>query len=75
MQNRLPRRLRPVVEDVTEVAAAGRADTSMRAMPWLRSSRVSTASSSEGSTKLGQPEPESYFASERKSSVPHPAQR
>jgi len=44
-------------------------------MPWLASIRVSTAAASAGSTKLGQPEPESYFASERKSSAPQPAQR
>ena len=65
-------RLRPVVEHVPEVAAACRADDLLRAMPWLMSSRISTASSSAGSTKLGQPEPESYFASDRKSSVPQP---
>ena len=34
-----------------------------------------TLSRFAGSTKLGQPEPESNFASDRKSSAPQPAQR
>jgi hypothetical protein len=34
-----------------------------------------TLSSDAGSTKLGQPVPESNFASERKISLPQPAQR
>ena len=42
-----------------------------RRIPWLSSTSVSTASSSVGSKKLGQPEPESNFACERKSSAPH----
>ena len=49
--------------------------TSVRIIPWLESTCVSTLASDAGSTKLGQPEPESNFASERNSSVPHPAQR
>ncbi len=49
--------------------------TSVRTMPWLRSTRFSTESSEDGSTKLGQPEPEWNFASDRNSSAPHPAQR
>jgi hypothetical protein len=36
---------------------------------------VTTLSSAAGSTKLGQPVPESNFASERKTSAPQPAQR
>ena len=44
-------------------------------MKKLRSSSVSTASSAAGAKKLGQPEPESNFSSERNSSEPHPAQR
>ena len=49
--------------------------TSVRTIPWLVSTCVSTLESDAGSTKLGQPEPESNFASDRKSSVPQPAQR
>jgi hypothetical protein len=49
--------------------------TSVRVMPWLVSVSVTTLSRPAGSTKLGQPEPESNFASERKSSAPQPAQR
>src|SRR2546423_4525211 len=41
----------------------------------LLSSLVSTASSLVGSKKAGQPQPESYFASARKSSAPQPAHR
>ena len=40
-----------------------------------RSGRVSTASATFGSVKLGQPVPESNFVSEEKSSAPQPAQR
>jgi len=49
--------------------------TSVRIMPWLASTSVSTLSSEAGSTKLGQPEPEWNFASERNNSLPQPAQR
>ena len=49
--------------------------TSVRIIPWLVSVSVTTLSSAAGSTKLGQPVPESNFASERKSSAPQPAQR
>ena len=49
--------------------------TSVRIIPWLLSSRSSTASASAGSVKLGQPLPESNFASDRNSSAPQPAQR
>ena len=49
--------------------------TSVRTIPWLVSVLVTTLSSDAGSKKLGQPEPESNFASERKSSAPQPAQR
>ena len=49
--------------------------TSVRVIPWLLSVSVTTLSSSVGSTKLGQPVPESNLSSERKSSAPQPAQR
>ena len=49
--------------------------TSVRCMKKLRSSSVSIASAPAGAEKAGQPQPESYFASERKSSAPQPAQR
>jgi len=44
-------------------------------MPWLVSTSSSTESSEAGSTKLGQPDPEWNFASERKSSAPQPEHR
>lgn len=44
-------------------------------MPWERSSRSSTASATAGSVKLGQPVPESNFASELNSSAPQAAHR
>ena len=40
-----------------------------------RSVSVATASGSAGAKKLGQPVPDSNFASERNSSAPQPAQR
>jgi hypothetical protein len=40
-----------------------------------RSFLVATEAGSAGAKKLGQPVPESYFASDRKSSVLQPAQR
>ena len=49
--------------------------TSVRIIPWLTSLSVATASGSAGSTKLGQPLPDSYLASERKSTVRQPTQR
>jgi hypothetical protein len=48
--------------------------TSVRIIPYERSSWKSTFSAFIGSEKLGQPEPESNFVSELKSSIPHPAQ-
>jgi hypothetical protein len=44
-------------------------------MPWLRSTRSSIASGLTGSQKLGQPEPESYLVSERKSGASQATQR
>jgi hypothetical protein len=44
-------------------------------MPKLRSSSVVTESSETGVQNEGHPLPESYFSSERKSAVLHPAQR
>jgi len=49
-------------------------ETSVRAMPWLWSVSVSTASSLTGSQKLGQPVPESYLVAERKRVAPQAAQ-
>ncbi len=49
--------------------------TSVRRIPHERSSRVSTASATFGSVKLGQPVPESNFVPASKSSAPQPAQR
>ena len=49
--------------------------TSVRTMPWLVSVRVRTASRAMGSVKLGQPLPESYLVSLRKSSASHTMQR
>ena len=48
---------------------------SVRVMNSDRSVSVATASGSAGAKKLGQPVPDSNFASERNSSVPQPAQR
>src|SRR4051794_33181408 len=48
--------------------------TSVRTMPNVVSVSSSTLSSVAGAEKAGQPHPESYFASELKSSAPHPAQ-
>ena len=75
MQNRFPVGCGPSSKTWPRCPPQVAQTTSSRTMPWLVSSRVSTASSSAGSTKLGQPEPESNFASERNSSAPHPAQR
>src|SRR5215213_10067512 len=47
--------------------------TSVRTMPWLVSASVLTLSSSAGALKLGQPHPESNFASELNSSLPQAA--
>src|SRR6266516_8151123 len=47
--------------------------TSVRIIPWLMSRSSSTASSPVGAENAGQPQPESYFSSELKSSAPHPA--
>ena len=47
----------------------------MRTIPWLTSRSSSIASSLAGAKNAGQPQPESYFVSELKSSVPQPAQR
>src|SRR5687767_1200927 len=49
--------------------------TSTRRIPKVRSSCVATLLSETGAQKLGHPLPESYFVSEEKSSVPHPAHR
>src|SRR3954465_1436105 len=49
--------------------------TSVRTIPSEWSSTVSTASATAGSVKLGQPVPESNFASEENSSAPQAAQR
>ena len=43
-------------------------------MPWLRSTFSAMASSETGWKKEGQPVPESYFASERKSGLPQQTQ-
>ncbi len=48
--------------------------TSVRLIPELRSVSVTTLSRPVGSTKLGQPEPESNFAPEWNSSSPQPPQ-
>ena len=48
---------------------------SVRTMPNELSDSYSMAPSAAGCQKLGQPEPESYFVSEAKSSAPQPAQR
>ncbi len=48
---------------------------SVRLMNQERSVSVATASGFAGAKKLGQPVPDSYFASDRNSSVPQPAQR
>ena len=56
------------------MTAAARQTTSVRFMPKLRSVRSSTASATAGSVKLGQPVPESNFASEANSGAPQPAQ-
>jgi hypothetical protein len=58
-----------------EVPAAGRAHDLLTHHAVARVAPRSTESSDEGSTKLGQPDPEWNFASERKSSAPHPAHR
>ena len=47
----------------------------MRVIPWLLSSCSSTASAIAGSVKLGQPVPESNFASDLNSSLPQAPQR
>src|SRR5689334_137608 len=44
-------------------------------MPYVVSVSSSTASALAGAKNAGQPQPESYFVSERNSSVPQPAQR
>src|SRR3954452_696393 len=49
--------------------------TSVRRMPHDLSSRISTASATLGSVKLGQPVPESNLVLESNSSAPQPAQR
>ncbi len=49
--------------------------TSVRAIPVLKSSRVSMAVGETGSQKLGHPVPESYLVSDENKGVPHPAQR
>jgi hypothetical protein len=49
--------------------------TSVRIIPKLASVSVTTLSSVDGSKKLGHPEPDSNFVSERNSSAPQPAQR
>ena len=67
---------RAVVEDVAQVPAAARAQTtSVRTMPCELSVFSSTASATIGSVKLGQPVPESNFVSESNSSAPQPRQR
>ena len=43
-------------------------------MPYVVSVSSSTTSSPAGAENAGQPQPESYFASDVKSSVPQPAQ-
>jgi catechol 2,3-dioxygenase-like lactoylglutathione lyase family enzyme len=68
-------RVRAVVEDVTQVAAARRAVGLRRVMKNERSGLVATAEASTGAKKLGQPVPDSYLASDRNSSEPQPAQR
>ncbi|CPU67576.1 Uncharacterised protein [Mycobacteroides abscessus] len=45
--------------------------TSVRTMPWLRSVSSSTRSPASGLKKLGHPQCESNFVSERNSSFPH----
>ena len=44
--------------------------TSVRRMPWLRSSSSTTAGSSMGVVKAGQPQPLSYLSVEEKSGSP-----
>src|SRR5438128_1403658 len=44
-------------------------------MEWLLSASVATFSDTAGCQKLGQPEPDSYFSSELKSSAPQQRQR
>ena len=47
----------------------------MRTIPWVVSRNSTRLASSSGSKKLGQPQPESNFASERKSGAAQQMQR
>src|SRR5437588_2590907 len=49
--------------------------TSVRTIPYAVSVSSSTTSLPAGAENAGQPQPESYFASDSKSSAPQPAQR
>ena len=70
-----PGRIRPVLEDMPEVPAGGRAHDLLTHHAVARVAPRFDRVQRRGLDEVGQPEPEWNFASDRKSSAPHPAHR
>lgn len=59
-----------VRKDVAEMGAASRKATSVRTLPWFRSSRAWTLVSSKGANEAGRPQRESHRVGELNSGAP-----